>query len=137
MPPLQPAHGGLVPHWQLPATQLLAMVGSQLVHVLPPAPQAVIDGTVHVCPEQQPPGHDVASHTQLPPEQRCPVPHAGPPLHVHWPVAEQPSPLEPHDVHAPPPVPQLAATCGMHVLFWQQPPGHDAASHTQNPETQA
>ena len=54
----------------------------------------------------------MASQMQLPPEQRCPAPHAGPPLHVHCPVAEQPSPLEPQTVHAPPAVPQLPATWG-------------------------
>jgi hypothetical protein len=53
-----------------------------LVHCLhvPLAPPPHIDvvwlatGT-QVVPLQQPVGHDVASHTQAPPEQRCPVPH--------------------------------------------------------------
>jgi hypothetical protein len=137
MPPLQPAHAGLLPHMHWPATQLLDMVGSQLVHEPPPVPHAVVDGVVQVWPEQQPFGHDVASHTQLPPEQRCPCPHAGPPLHVHWPAAEQPSPLAPHAVHEPPAVPQVEATCCWHALLAQHPLGHDAALHTQKPPTHA
>ncbi len=137
MPPLQPAHGGLLPHWHCPATQPSDMVESQLVHEPPPVPHAVIVGGVQVCPEQHPLGHEVASHTQLPPEQRCPDPQAGPPLHVHRPAVEHPSPLEPHAAHEPPAVPHVPDTCGWHWLFWQQPSGHDAALHVQDPPTHA
>lgn len=69
-PPLHPSHGGLLPHWHDPAVQLSAMLGSHAVHVPPSAPQAPNTDVVQVCPEQQPPGHEVESHTQLPPEHR-------------------------------------------------------------------
>ncbi len=68
---MQPAQGALLPHWHWPALeQLSAMVGSQPVHDAPGAPHAVTESVVHAWPEQHPTGHDVASHTQLPPEQR-------------------------------------------------------------------
>jgi hypothetical protein len=95
------------------------------------------DGVVHVWPEQHPFGHEVESHTQLPPEQCWPDPQARPPLHVQRPAVEQPSPLSPHVVQDPPAVPHVAGTCGWHVLFWQQPLGQDAALQTQAPPTQA
>jgi hypothetical protein len=48
------------------------------LHVLlapPPHIDAVWLATrTHAVPLQQPPEQEVASHTQLPPEQRCPVP---------------------------------------------------------------
>jgi hypothetical protein len=112
MPLLHPAQAGLLPHMHAPATQASDMVGSQLVHEPPPAPHAVIEGVVHVCPEQHPPGHDIASQMQLPPEQRWPVTQALPRLQVQRPAAEQPSPLDPQTVHAPPAVPHVPASCG-------------------------
>ncbi len=127
----------MLPHWHVPATHALDVVGLQLLHWPPPAPQAVIPGVTQLCPEQHPVGHDVASQMQLPPEHRWPGRHAVPRLHVHCPAAEQPSPLEPHTVHAPPPVPQLSGPCAMHTLFSQQPLGQDAALHTHFPPTHA
>ena len=88
-------------------------------------------------PEQHPLAHEVESHTQLPLWHRCPARHAGPPLQVHTPDAEHPSPLDPHDVQEPPLTPQLAAEADMHTLPEQQPAGHDAALHTQLPLTQS
>ncbi len=73
-------------------------------------------------PLQQPPGHDVASHTHWPL-----------PLHS-WPVAHaaQVAPPVPHDALDSEPygsqVPVLPPL--------QQPLGHDVASHTQTPPRQ-
>jgi hypothetical protein len=114
--------------------QLSVIVGSQVVHEPPPAPHAMTPIVVtHVWPEQQPSGQDVPSHMQLPPEQRCPLTHPVAPLHVQSPAVEQPLPLVPHTVHAPPSVPQLPATWGMHWLPEQHPSGHDAALHSHVP----
>jgi hypothetical protein len=58
----------------------------------PDVPQAL--GAVpfsHVDPEQQPLGHEAASQTHVPFEQRCPSPHAGPAPHVQPPLPEHPS----------------------------------------------
>jgi hypothetical protein len=49
---------------------------------------------------------------------------------VQAPVTEQPSPVVLQSVHEPPPVPQAIAEGFVQVLFWQQPVGHEFASHT-------
>lgn len=80
---------------------------------------------LHVVPVQHPLAHDVASHTQRPPTQRCPPAHAGSPPHVHLPAAEQPSAVEvEHWTHAVPPVPHDAIVDALHVIPLQQPSGH-------------
>lgn len=66
-----PAQAGPVPHWQRPVLlQRLALVGSHVVHATPAMPHDESEGGVHTPPEQQPPGHEVASHMQVPPMQR-------------------------------------------------------------------
>ncbi len=55
----------------------------------PLTPQLPTDGTVQTLPVQQPFGHDVASQVHAPPEQRWPLPHAGPLPHAHAPASEQ------------------------------------------------
>src|SRR5256885_748431 len=97
--------GGPVPHLQLPPVQLSAVTALQAVHAAPPVPHAARDGVVHTVPAQQPAGHDVASQTQVPPTQCCPVAHAVPAPRVPPPAAQPPA-AAPLAVHAPPAVPQ-------------------------------
>ncbi len=69
-----------------------------------------------VPPEQQPPGHVVLSHEQVP-------------LVVSHRPFEQAA-------HVAPPVPHCAAVSeayGTHVVPLQQPPGHEVESHTHVP----
>jgi hypothetical protein len=79
----------------------------------------------------------VLSQTHVPPEQRCPLEHAGPPPQVHVPPDEQPSPADPHDWHAEPSDPQEGPVGGEVQTFCvQHPLGHDAELHTQAPPLQ-
>jgi hypothetical protein len=86
--PLQPAHAPPLQNW----------FTGHPVHVAPPEPHIpwVLPGS-HVAPLQQPAHPDMSSQTQAPPEQRCPVEHAGPLPHVHPPLDEHPSAVAPHD----------------------------------------
>ena len=107
----------------------------QFLHVPPPVPQfpLLVPG-MHVVPEQQPFGQEVASHTQLPPTQCLPVMHAGRDPHWQAPVAEQPSAVSAlQATHVPPPVPQVAGEEVWQTPLAQQPVGHDVALHTQVP----
>jgi hypothetical protein len=64
---LQPAHGGLLPHWQAPeAEQPLAIVESHGMHALPGTPQADTDSVVQVSFMQQPLVQDMESQMQPP-----------------------------------------------------------------------
>ena len=65
------------PHLHAPPEQLSPLV-PQLVQAPPPVPQVEVDGLLQVDPVQQPFGHDVGSHVQLPLTQCCPVPHGAP-----------------------------------------------------------
>jgi hypothetical protein len=56
---------------------------------------------------------------------------------VHCPEGEQPSPLEPHETHRPPPAPQAVAEGATHALLEQHPVGHAAMLHVQRPLTHA
>lgn len=95
----------------------------QSPHVAPGCPHIVAESVVQTPDAQHPLGHDVASHTQTPPEQREPAPHAGPPPHVHAPPA-QPSAVGPHDTHAEPASPHALADVGETQLDPEQhPPG--------------
>lgn len=65
------AHAGPLPQRQAPvASHVLEIRGSQTRHCAPGAPHDAAERVVHVEPAQHPVGHDVASHTQLPPMQR-------------------------------------------------------------------
>ena len=62
------AQGDPLPHAHTPPAVHISEVGPQLAQVLPPAPQSLDEvGSTHTLPLQQPPGHDVASHTHDPP----------------------------------------------------------------------
>jgi len=71
--------GGLVPHMHVPvaASQMSALPAAQATQATPARPHVLVDRAWHAPPEQQPPGHETASQTQLPPTHRLPVPHAG------------------------------------------------------------
>jgi hypothetical protein len=59
-----------------PAVQVL--FDGQAPQAVPGFPHAAVHcslGAMHVLSAQQPLGHEVLSHVQLPPEQRCPAPH--------------------------------------------------------------
>jgi hypothetical protein len=63
-------HAAPVPQRQAPApSQPSAMRASHARHAAPGAAQLVPETGVHVVPEQQPLGQDVASHTHAPCEQ--------------------------------------------------------------------
>jgi hypothetical protein len=92
---------------------------------------------MQVVPEQQPFGHEVASHTQAPPTQRWPAVQAAPLApQEQVPPARHRSAVTPHAVHAPPAVPQLATEAAWQALPEQQPPAHETPSQTQLPCTQ-
>lgn len=79
------------------------------MHAPPPAPHVVVEGVLHVFPEQQPVVH-VAWQAE-----HAPLRHVPPPEH-----ATQVDPAMPHAV----------AEGVVHVVPLQQPFGHDAALHT-------
>jgi hypothetical protein len=84
--------------------QVSARVGLQALHAPPAVPQAVTTLTLQVTPAQQPPGHDVPSHTQAPAAQRWPAAHALPVPHLQTPP-EQLSAVPAHGAQRAPPVP--------------------------------
>jgi hypothetical protein len=55
------------------------IAGSQAVQARPARPQVAADGNLQVAPAQHPPAQELALHTQAPPTQTVPAPHAGPP----------------------------------------------------------
>lgn len=57
------AHAAPTPHAQLPLESQPSPIGSQETHASPPIPHEASVGVRHTSPSQQPPGHDVASHT--------------------------------------------------------------------------
>lgn len=113
LPPLHTwpePQGAPPPQLQVPdALHPSDFAGSQAVHANPPVPQlASVGGEVHVGPEQQPPAHDVASHTQSPETQRWPVVHAGRVPHAQSPSSLHPSAsVESQLVQVSPAVPQV------------------------------
>jgi hypothetical protein len=104
----------------------------------PPIPHAgPVGGDVQTLPVQQPPAHDVAVHTQTPPEQACPAAQGAPAPHRQAPAGEQLSAEAPQATHALPSVPQLVSCDVSHVAPLQHPLGHEAELHTQWPLTHA
>lgn len=112
-----------MPHWQLPLGEHVSARPSavQSVQVPPACAQLVAESDVQTPPAQQPLGHELASHTQLPPVQREPAPHAGPPPHVQAPLV-QPSAFAPQETHAPPTGPHALADVGETQLAPEQQP---------------
>ncbi len=77
------AQAAPAPHLHAPPEQVSACCGLQPVQASPLVPHAVAVGIVHVAPEQQPVGHDVASQMQSPALHRWPAPHGPPAPHAH------------------------------------------------------
>ena len=93
------------------------------------SPQLIALGMLHVVPAQQPPAHDMASHTQLPPMQRWPVAQTGPPPQVQLPLLH-PSATRPHDMHEPPEATHARRVGGnTQVEPEQQPLAHEVGLH--------
>lgn len=133
-PPTQlaPPHGGFMPQRQTPSLeQLSARVGLHVTHALEPVPHWVNDGVLHP-PEQQPLGHVSALQTmatQLPVGVHSwPAGHGLFPLHSQFP-ATQLFERKSHARHAAPPMPHACCVETVHCPPWQQPLGHEAASH--------
>jgi hypothetical protein len=133
---------------QQPLGQLVALQPLQWpsVHVCPagqawqtppPAPHdATVDPGRHAPCEQQPPGHDVPSQTQVLATQRWPAAQVSPLPQRQLPVDEQLSDRASHVTQVDPALPQALAARAAQVVPLQQPLGHDVASHTQAELTQ-
>ena len=116
-----PASIGQLPPWHLHWPILHVLPGPQFTHAAPPLPHSVGDCApccTHVVPLQQPPGHEVGSHTQAPValSHSCPAAHA---------------------THAAPGTPHALFVCIPGVthepLAVQHPPSHELALHTHWP----
>lgn len=132
-------HSASVPQRQAPvAEQAFALLTSQALHIAPGAPHEVPEvGFTQTLPMQQPPGHDVWSHTHVVFTQRRPLPHA--PVAPHWqaPMLEQRSAFAvSQPTHAFPAAAHEPSVRELHAAPLQQPLGHDVASHSQLPATQ-
>jgi hypothetical protein len=135
-PPTQccpPPQAGFCPHWQTPFTQESAPK-PQATQAAPLIPQADADGVVHVEPEQQPLGHEVESHTQVPATQSCPAPHAGFNPHRQTPPTHA-SASGPQVTQVTPPTPQANIEESRHSEPAQQPLGQVVGSQIQLPFT--
>lgn len=104
------AQAGEPPHRQAPFTQELEMAGLQTTQAAPEAPHAaVLVPGWHALPWQQPPGHDVASHTHVPLAQRCPAAQGAPAPHLQLPLMHESAPM-PQARQTPAAVPQAAGS---------------------------
>lgn len=127
-------HAADPPHRQAPvAEQVSAETVEQLVQVAPLAPQVASDLTLHVVPEQQPPGHETASQLQIPARQRWPAAHGAFVPHRHAPAEQRSAVVTSHAAHAPPLTPHAAVTPIRQTPASQHPPLQDVASQTQLP----
>ena len=107
------------------------------MHAAPSTPQVVIEGVWHVLPAQQPPVHEIASHTHAPDTQRCPAPHIPLAPQVHAPAVQRSARVGSQLVHAPPAIPQLVALAGWHVDPEQHPLGQLVAHSAHVPPVHA
>ena len=140
-PPTQacPAvHAGPDPQVHAPPWQPSALLASQAVQTAPADPHVASDGVVtHDVPLQQPPGHEVAVQTQVPPEQTCPEAQGAPGPHEQSPIAEQLSALVTSQAtHPSPPNPHAPSERALHVGPEQHPVAHVAAHPLHVPEVQ-
>ena len=108
----------------------------QMAQAAPPVPQApLLFPGWQVLPWQQPAGHEVASHPQIPFRQCCPGMHAGPPSQRHMPPTHESASM-PQSTQARPPVPHADTLGDVQVVPAQQPLGHEIGSHMHAPLTQ-
>jgi two-component system phosphate regulon sensor histidine kinase PhoR len=117
------AHRAASPQRQAPASQRSARCGSHTLQPPPAKPQLPMPIVRHTPEEQQPPGQDCASHTQLPPAQRWPVGQAGPPPQAQLPAAHPSATMGSQATHAAAPAPHAPSEGTVHVGPEQQPPG--------------
>ena len=131
-------HAAPEPQVQAPlAEQPSAEPAVHAAHVCPGGAHAVVDSVVQTFPVQHPAGHDVASHTQAPPEQCNPAAQGAPFPHWHDPPAEHVSERTlSHATHVAPDAPQLPSERVLHVAPSQQPSGHEVESQTHCPARQ-
>jgi hypothetical protein len=123
-------HGAAVPQRQEPFVAQRSAVIPQAAHAAPPGAQLDSDNVRQVFPEQQPLPHDMASQTQLPPTQRCPIAQATPAPQAHKPALVQVSAIVgSHAAQAAPADPQRPSDRDTQELPSQQPVGHEPASH--------
>lgn len=103
-----PLHAPPVPQPQAPAAVHLSdREASQTMQAPPLAPHVATPATLQTAPLQHPFGHDVASQIHVPPWQRWPVWHAGPP--AQWQV---------------PSTAQVSARLGSHAMQMAAPIPH-------------
>src|SRR5204863_9992186 len=103
------------PQTQPPLVHTLALVASQVVQLPGVLPQLVVSMVLWQTPpaSQQPLGHELASHTQVPAvSQRCPAAQVLPPGPHEQAVPTQRSALAPQAMQAAPPVAQPVAGSG-------------------------
>lgn len=134
-------HAALLPHRHLPALlQASALSGSHATHATPFFPHVERPAIVHVVPEQQPPGQEVASHPpqtpaeQGPPSQLWQAAPPAPQLPLAVPVRQrpvseqQPAQLALSQTQADPPsAPAAQRSPAAHAgpaPHWQLPPVH-------------
>lgn len=130
---------GPAPQRQTPELQVL-VDPEQGPHAAPPVPQLEalwLPKATHTPALQQPLGHEVESHTQVPPRHRCPLAHAAPAPHWQVPrVAEQRSAVAPQLVQAAPVRPHWLWVVGLtQVVPLQQPLAHELELQTHAPAT--
>jgi hypothetical protein len=121
------AHASLEPHAHAPPRHASLRVASQARQVFPEEPHDVTELVRQVAPSQQPLGHEVASHTQEPPRQRWPAPHAALAPQVHAPAVQVSATLGSHTVHDEPLVPHAVSEATVQTPPRQQPVGHVVA----------
>jgi len=117
-------HGALPPHVQAPLEEQPSLEPDavQSVHIDPAEPHDVVVRVTQLAPLQQPLGQVVASHTQVPPEQRWPGLHGVPPVpHAQLPELVHRSERESHATQAEPLVPHEPTAAVWHVVPEQHP----------------
>ena len=129
--------GRLLPHRQMPLTHWSAVLKSHDSHASPHVSK-LVNFDWHTVPEQHPPSHDAVVHTHWPEPLHCvPGPHDGPVPQPQPPSVRHVLLVAPHAVHVPPAGPHAPTVGGeTHAPAWQQPVGHDVASHTHVPPLQ-
>lgn len=129
-------HAAPAPHRHAPPVQAF-VVPVQAEQAAPPVPHAAAVcavPTMHAPALQQPVGQLAALHTQAPPTQRNPAPHAAPVPQRQAPEVQR-SPASPQLEHAAPAAPQAVALVGVQTLPTQHPLGQLVASQTHAPPT--
>lgn len=117
-------------HWHAPELQN-APVG-QVAHAAPLMPHALAEGTVQAFPEQQPLGHEVGVHWQVPPTHCCPDAQIPPSPQAQAPFAQRLARMASQGTQLEPEIPQLVNEGVVHCrLLLQHPLGQDVGLHTQ------